>query len=103
MYTAPVDDIAFTLKHVAGLGDALQSGALGDLDEDLVDINGDRLFGCSERLGDARSVPGGTEDEFAVEKQVLKVADASDDVASSNPFLCPTRGDFEGLDEPIRW
>jgi len=37
MYTAPVDDIAFTLKHVAGLGDALQSGALGDLDEDLVD------------------------------------------------------------------
>lgn len=37
MYTAPVDDIAFTLKHVAGLSDALQSGALGDLDEDLVD------------------------------------------------------------------
>ncbi|MDD1496783.1 acyl-CoA dehydrogenase [Agrobacterium cavarae] len=37
MYTAPVDDIAFTLKHVAGLGVALQSGALGDLDEDLVD------------------------------------------------------------------
>ncbi|MEH3126311.1 acyl-CoA dehydrogenase [Agrobacterium cavarae] len=37
MYTAPVDDIAFTLKHVAGLGDALQSGALGDLDEELVD------------------------------------------------------------------
>lgn len=37
MYTAPVDDIAFTLKHVAGLGEALQSGALGDLDEDLVD------------------------------------------------------------------
>ncbi len=23
MYSAPVDDIAFTLKHVAGLGDAL--------------------------------------------------------------------------------
>jgi alkylation response protein AidB-like acyl-CoA dehydrogenase len=37
MYSAPVDDIAFTLKHVAGLGDALSKGVLGDLGEDLVD------------------------------------------------------------------
>lgn len=37
MYTAPVDDIAFTLKHVAGLQDALSRGALGDLGEDVVD------------------------------------------------------------------
>ncbi|WP_104664814.1 acyl-CoA dehydrogenase [Ensifer adhaerens] len=37
MYKAPVDEIAFTLKHVAGMGDALQSGALGELGEDLVD------------------------------------------------------------------
>ncbi|MBW9073153.1 acyl-CoA dehydrogenase [Agrobacterium deltaense] len=37
MYSAPVDDIAFTLKHVAGLEDALSAGALGDLGEDLVD------------------------------------------------------------------
>ncbi|TQN62601.1 acyl-CoA dehydrogenase [Agrobacterium tumefaciens] len=37
MYTAPVDDIAFTLKHVAGLQDALAKGVLGDLGEDLVD------------------------------------------------------------------
>ncbi|NRF10611.1 acyl-CoA dehydrogenase N-terminal domain-containing protein, partial [Agrobacterium pusense] len=37
MYSAPVDDIAFTLKHVAGLGDALSRGVLGDLSEDLVD------------------------------------------------------------------
>ncbi|NTJ41524.1 acyl-CoA dehydrogenase [Agrobacterium larrymoorei] len=37
MYTAPVDEIAFTLKHVAGLGPALESGVLGDLGEDLVD------------------------------------------------------------------
>ncbi|PYG59292.1 acyl-CoA dehydrogenase [Rhizobium sp. UGM030330-04] len=37
MYSAPVDDIAFTLKHVAGLEDALSKGALGDLGEDLVD------------------------------------------------------------------
>ncbi len=37
MYKAPVDEIAFTLKHVAGMADALQSGALGDLGEDLVD------------------------------------------------------------------
>ncbi|MGV3548271.1 acyl-CoA dehydrogenase [Rhizobium sp.] len=37
MYTAPVEEILFTLKHVAGLGDALASGRLGDLTEDLVD------------------------------------------------------------------
>ncbi|AHK43611.1 MULTISPECIES: acyl-CoA dehydrogenase [Ensifer] len=37
MYKAPVDEIAFTLKHVAGMAGALESGALGDLGEDLVD------------------------------------------------------------------
>jgi acyl-CoA dehydrogenase len=37
MYRAPVEDIAFTLKHVAGLKAALDAGALGDLTEDLVD------------------------------------------------------------------
>jgi alkylation response protein AidB-like acyl-CoA dehydrogenase len=37
MYKAPVDDISFTLKHVAGLKPALDGGAFGDLGEDLVD------------------------------------------------------------------
>ena len=37
MYRAPVEDIAFTLKHVAGLQAALDDGTLGDLSEDLVD------------------------------------------------------------------
>ncbi|MBM2713235.1 acyl-CoA dehydrogenase family protein [Mesorhizobium caraganae] len=37
MYKAPVEDISFTLKHVAGLKPALNSGAFGDLGEDLVD------------------------------------------------------------------
>ncbi len=37
MYRAPVEDIAFTLKHVAGLDDAIRAGKLGDLSEDLVD------------------------------------------------------------------
>ncbi|MCB1448370.1 MAG: acyl-CoA dehydrogenase [Rhizobiaceae bacterium] len=37
MYKAPVDEILFTLKHVAGLGDALASGRFGDLGEDVVD------------------------------------------------------------------
>ncbi|MBA1141465.1 acyl-CoA dehydrogenase family protein [Mesorhizobium neociceri] len=37
MYKAPVEDISFTLKHVAGLKPALDSGAFGDLGEDLVD------------------------------------------------------------------
>ncbi|MBB3915223.1 acyl-CoA dehydrogenase [Rhizobium fabae] len=37
MYKAPVEEIAFTLKHVAGMGEALSKGLLGDLGEDLVD------------------------------------------------------------------
>src|SRR5690606_27388749 len=37
MYRAPVDEIAYTLKHVAGLGSALEEGRFGDLSEDLVD------------------------------------------------------------------
>jgi alkylation response protein AidB-like acyl-CoA dehydrogenase len=37
MYLAPVSEIAFTLKHVAGFGEALGSGAFPGLTEDLVD------------------------------------------------------------------
>ena len=37
MYRAPVDEIAFTLKHVAGLKPALDTGLFGDLSEDVVD------------------------------------------------------------------
>ncbi|MGD9915112.1 MAG: acyl-CoA dehydrogenase [Rhizobiaceae bacterium] len=37
MYRAPVEEISFTLKHVSGLGAALDAGVLGDLSEDLVD------------------------------------------------------------------
>ena len=37
MYKAPVEEIAFTLKHVAGLTPALSDGRLADLTEDLVD------------------------------------------------------------------
>lgn len=37
MYKAPVEDIAFTLKHVAGLSEAMEKGLFGDLGEDLVD------------------------------------------------------------------
>ena len=37
MYRAPVEEIAFTLKHVAGLKTAIEAGAFGALTEDLVD------------------------------------------------------------------
>jgi alkylation response protein AidB-like acyl-CoA dehydrogenase len=37
MYKAPVEDILFTLKHVVGMGPALEAGQLGDLSEDLVE------------------------------------------------------------------
>lgn len=36
-YRAPVADIAFALKHAAGLKAALQEGLYGDLDEATVD------------------------------------------------------------------
>jgi alkylation response protein AidB-like acyl-CoA dehydrogenase len=36
-YRAPVADIAFTLKHAAGLNRAIEDGLYGDLTEDLVD------------------------------------------------------------------
>jgi butyryl-CoA dehydrogenase len=36
-FRAPVADIAFTLRHVAGLSDAIRSGLYPDLAEDLVD------------------------------------------------------------------
>ncbi|MEM7215099.1 MAG: acyl-CoA dehydrogenase [Pseudomonadota bacterium] len=37
MYRAPVADISHTLKYVAGINSAIESGDLGDLSEDLVD------------------------------------------------------------------
>ncbi len=37
MYRAPVAEISHTLKHVAGMKDALDKGVFGDLSEDLVD------------------------------------------------------------------
>ncbi|MFA7413202.1 MAG: acyl-CoA dehydrogenase [Rhizobium sp.] len=37
MYKAPVDEIAFTLKHVAGMAEAMDRGRLGELSEDVVD------------------------------------------------------------------
>ncbi len=36
-YRAPVTDIAFSLKHAAGLKSALAEGLYGDLDEETVD------------------------------------------------------------------
>src|SRR5215813_12576846 len=36
-YRAPVEDIAFTLKHAAGLKRAMEDGLYGDLSEDVVD------------------------------------------------------------------
>jgi acyl-CoA dehydrogenase len=37
MYRAPVEEIAFTLKHVAGLQAVIETGSFGELSEDLVD------------------------------------------------------------------
>ena len=36
-YRAPVEDMAFTLKHVAGLSEMIGEGKYPELSEDLVD------------------------------------------------------------------
>src|SRR5579872_6462717 len=36
-YRAPIADIAFTLKHVAGFSQAMDEGIYGDLTADVVD------------------------------------------------------------------
>ena len=37
MYKAPVEDISFTLRHVAGLDTALERGLFSDLDHDTLE------------------------------------------------------------------
>jgi acyl-CoA dehydrogenase len=61
MYLAPIEDIAFTLKHVAGLKPALEAGRFGDLGEDILAavLNEAGRFATDEvaplyKLGDER-------------------------------------------------
>ena len=64
MYRAPVSEIAFSLKHVAGLRKGLDEGRFGDLSEDLVDaileeagrFASDELAPSAE-AGDAHGTP----------------------------------------------
>ena len=55
MYRAPVEEITFTLKHVAGLQDELAAGTFGDLSEDLVDAILHEAGRCT-RLGIATAL-----------------------------------------------
>jgi acyl-CoA dehydrogenase len=63
-YQAPVDDIAFTLKHAAGFSEALAQGLYGDLGEDVVDavlseagrFAGD-VIAPLNRIGDKHGTP----------------------------------------------
>src|SRR6266516_4615720 len=63
-YQAPVGDIAFTLKHAAGLKRALDEGLYGDLTEDLVDAVLEEagkfatdVIAPLNRVGDAHGTP----------------------------------------------
>jgi acyl-CoA dehydrogenase len=63
-YQAPVEDIAFTLKHAAGMGDALAQGLYGDLDADLIDaVLGEAgkfasdIIAPLNRIGDRHGTP----------------------------------------------
>ena len=62
MYRAPIDEISHTLKHVAGLGSALQSGQLGDLSEDLVDA----ILEEAGRFANEEITPAGRRGDSAV-------------------------------------
>src|SRR6202162_2037041 len=63
-YRAPVADIAFALKHAAGLKAALAEGLYGDLDEETVDsvlVEAGRfatdVIGPLNRIGDTHGTP----------------------------------------------
>src|SRR6195952_3680427 len=49
MYKAPVEEILFTLRHVAGMGKAMADGLLGDLDGEVVEAI---LTGAGRFAGD---------------------------------------------------
>ncbi len=53
MYKAPVAEIAFTLRHVAGLDQAIDMGSLGDLTADVADA----ILGEAARFTDNEIVP----------------------------------------------
>ncbi len=57
MYKAPVEEIAFTLKHVAGMAEALDAGTFGELGEDLVDA----ILGEAGRFASEEVAPLGDE------------------------------------------
>ncbi len=63
-YRAPVADLAFTLRHVAGLDRAIQDGLYGDLSLDLVDSIleeagrfANEAIAPLNRVGDAHGTP----------------------------------------------
>jgi acyl-CoA dehydrogenase len=63
-YRAPVADIAFTLKHAAGLAQVLEEGLYGDLTEDVVDAVLEEagrfasdVIGPLNRVGDRLGTP----------------------------------------------
>jgi acyl-CoA dehydrogenase len=57
MYSAPVEEIAFTLKHVTGLDAAISEGRVGDLTSDLVDaILGEAGRFASEEIAPLRVI-----------------------------------------------
>ena len=63
-YQAPVEDIAFTLKHAAGMGEALAQGLYGDLDAEMIDaVLGEagrfagEVIAPLNRIGDKHGTP----------------------------------------------
>ncbi|WFS01453.1 acyl-CoA dehydrogenase [Rhizobium tumorigenes] len=71
MYKAPVAEIAFTLRHVAGLDQAIDSGSLGDLTADVADA----ILEEAARFTDNEIVPlaaiGATEGARLVDDAVV--------------------------------
>ncbi|MER0238817.1 acyl-CoA dehydrogenase family protein [Fulvimarina sp. MAC8] len=58
MYQAPTEEIVHVLRHVAGLDEAMENGASGDLDADLLDA----IVGEAGRFATERMAPDLTND-----------------------------------------
>src|SRR5437588_1715524 len=105
-YRAPVAEIAFTLKHAAGLKQALDDGLYGDLTEDLVDAVLEEagkfatdVIAPLNRVGDAHGTP--FKDGAVVMPPGWKEAYRAWSAAGWNGLASPTAWGGQGLPHTV--
>src|SRR5205814_1095129 len=105
-YRAPMAEIAFTLKHAAGLKQALDDGLYGDLTEDLVDAVLEEagkfatdVIAPLNRVGDAHGTP--FKDGAVVMPPGWKEAYRAWSAAGWNGLASPTAWGGQGLPHTV--